>query len=384
MASNKKVWFLFLGALFLAFHYALIIYVNSSFLKQFMDERVIGYLYMAGSIVSVALFLNAGKILHYLGNLRSFGLFLLLELVSTVGIFFSTGPLLASLAFILHQAVISFVFYNLDIFLEREQLQEENTGNRRGAFLTFQNIAWICAPLLSGIIINQFGIEAVYIIASFLIIPPAIIIGQTFTRGLHKPQKVLDTKGIYTFLKDKGDLKRILLSNILLQFFYATMVIFLPILLTRDLGFDWQSTGIIFAIMLLPFLILEWPLGYIADRKLGEREILGFGFAVISVSTALIPLVSQVSILIWAGILFATRIGASAVEIGNETYFFRQVKERDAAIIGIFRTTRPLAYIIAPLFASIVLNFTGNRGLFAVLALLTLLGLFFIPKRDTK
>lgn len=384
MASSKRVWLIFVGGLFLSFHYALIIYVNSSFLNQFMDEKTISYLYIFGSILSVILFLNAGKILQRLGNLRSFLFFLTLELASTLLIFFAGGQALASLAFLLHQAVISFVFFNIDIFLEREQQEEDSTGNRRGAFLTFQNTAWICAPILSGFLVNKFGIGSVYMLASLLILPPAIIIAKTFGKGLHKPIKTTNLEEIYEFLKNKRDLKRILFSNILLQFFYAVMVIFMPIFLTESLGFDWQKVGIIFAIMLLPFLILEWPLGYIADHKLGEREILGFGFIVMAVSTMLIPFTWSTSLLVWAGILFVTRVGASSVEIGNEAYFFRQVKERDAGIIGIFRTTRPLAYIIAPLFASIILNLANVRSLFALLAIITLLGLLFIPKKDTR
>ncbi len=384
MASRKRVWFVYLGGLFLALHYALIIYVNSSFLKQFMQESAISALYVLGSAVSVGLFLNAGRILRHFGNLTTFFIFLILELISMVGIFSADSASSAAFFFIIHQAVISLIFYNLDIFLEREQEVEENTGNRRGAFLTFQNIAWISAPIISGFIANAFGLKNVYLLASILIIPPAIILGKIFYGRIHPPIRTTSLIEIYHFLRTKSDLKRILLSNILLQFFYATMVIFIPIFLIESLGFNWQQTGIIFTIMLLPFLILEWPLGYIADKKLGEKEILGFGFITMGFATLIVSITSSTAFSVWALLLFATRIGASAVEIGNEAYFFRQVKERDAGIIGLFRMTRPLAYVLSPIFAYIVLSFAGVRTLFFLLALLTLLGLIFIPKKDTR
>jgi hypothetical protein len=42
-----------------------------------------------------------------------------------------------------------------------------------------------------------------------------------------------------------------------------------------------------------------------------------------------------------------------------ESHFFRRVSERDANTISIFRMTRPLAALLAPVFASLIL-FSGG------------------------
>jgi lipopolysaccharide export LptBFGC system permease protein LptF len=86
----------------------------------------------------------------------------------------------------------------------------------------------------------------------------------------------------------------------------------------------------------------------------------------------------------WALVLFATRIGASIVEVSNESYFFKHVKENDTALISLIRIARPLSFIVAPLFALPVIYFTSYSSSFYFLAFFVLLGLFFIPKVDTR
>jgi predicted MFS family arabinose efflux permease len=162
------------------------------------------------------------------------------------------------------------------------------------------------------------------------------------------------------------------------------MVIYLPLLLSKEMGFGWPKIGVMFTIMLMPFLLLELPAGFLADKKIGEREILIAGFFIMFLATLAIPRLASAAFLTWAAVLFATRVGASLVEIGSETYFFKHVKEEDTGLISLFRMTRPLSFVVAPLFALPVIYFFSYSTSFYFLALFTLLGLFFIPKVDTK
>ena len=162
------------------------------------------------------------------------------------------------------------------------------------------------------------------------------------------------------------------------------MVIYLPLLLNKEMGFGWNKIGIIFIIMLLPFVVFELPAGFLADKKFGEKEILTLGFIIMFVSTLIIPTLASATVLVWAAVLFATRIGASFVEISSETYFFKHVKDEDTGIISLFRMVRPLSYVIAPLLALPIIFFFSYSASFYFLAFFVLLGLFFIPKIDTK
>ena len=172
----------------------------------------------------------------------------------------------------------------------------------------------------------------------------------------------------------------------LLQFFYSWMVIYTPIYLYTHIGFSWQEIGIIFSIMLLPFVLTEAPLGKLADRKWGEKEVMSVGFIVMALATGLIAFVETKNLALWAILLFITRIGAAMVEIMSETYFFKKVHSSKADVIGFFRTMRPFAYIISPILATVLFAFfLPIKYIFLVLAIIMFLGLYSsLELKDTK
>jgi len=170
-----------------------------------------------------------------------------------------------------------------------------------------------------------------------------------------------------------------------LSFFYAWMTIYTPIYLYRSMGFDWKIIGVIFTIMLTPFVLFELPLGKLADKKLGEKEILNCGIIIISISTMVLSFLTSHAFWIWGLVLFATRVGASAVEIASESYFFKHINAQDSEIISIFRIISPLAYSVAPLMASLALIIIDIRFLFLTLGIFMLLGLkYSLTLKDTR
>jgi len=126
------------------------------------------------------------------------------------------------------------------------------------------------------------------------------------------------------------------------------MVVYTPLYLTKYVGFSWAEIGVIFTIMLLPFVIFEIPVGRLADKKYGEKEFLTVGFIIMGIFTMAIGFVTVKNFWLWAAILFATRIGASFVEITCDTYFFKKVDQGKTDVIGFYRLTRPLSYVAAP------------------------------------
>jgi fucose permease len=162
------------------------------------------------------------------------------------------------------------------------------------------------------------------------------------------------------------------------------MVIYLPLLLHNKIGFEWREIGLILIIMILPFLIFEYPVGRMIDNKTGEKEFLFIGFIIMAAASFTIPFIGQKIFWLWAMLLFISRIGASLVEISAESYFFKKVNDRHSSIISLFRMTQPLAYIAAPLIAIPALLFTTIPNLFAILGIVCLAGLLFLPKIDTR
>ena len=177
------------------------------------------------------------------------------------------------------------------------------------------------------------------------------------------------------------------MANLLLQIFYCWMTIYTPIYLHTNLGLSWAAVGVIFGIMLLPFVFIELPAGRLADSRLGEKEILSSGFIIMALTTLAMFFVTGTSILIWALILFSTRIGAAMVEIMCDVYFFKKVDDRNANLISFYRMARPAAYIVGPLLALVVLSLPnfGLKELFLVLGFLMFFGLrFSLAIADTK
>ena len=91
------------------------------------------------------------------------------------------------------------------------------------------------------------------------------------------------------------------------------------------------------------------------------------------------------SIALWAGLLFLTRVGASAIESMKETYLFKKVTAGDVGVISLSRLTIPLAYIIGSLSSIITLRFLPISYLFLLISALFLLGLCFsLTLKDTR
>jgi MFS family permease len=202
------------------------------------------------------------------------------------------------------------------------------------------------------------------------------------------PDPNYDKKNMFKYVKEffqNKNLFRAFGLTFLLQFFYCSMVIYTPIYLSVHLGFSWKEIGIIFTIMLLPFLFVPVSLGKYADQ-IGERKILMHGFFILALSTLSLFLIKEHSIFIWTILLFITRIGASTVESMSDAYFFKHIRPENEEYVSIYRATSPVAYIIAPLLTFFIFSFVPSFNyIFLVLGTLMLSGIYLastIKKSD--
>ncbi len=379
---NKKRYFVYLANLFLGFHYYLILYINSNFLSKYLSDQKLNIIYTLGAIFSILFLFLLPRVLNIL-NAKFVVLFItFVEFVSILGlsIFNSTNPIV--IFFVIYQAIGMLILYCLDLFLESQIKDEKNTGFARALFLTALNVTILISLLVVSKVAGS-SLKIMYLLSAATLLPFSLIVFYKFDKHIHK-NKVFKLRDIIDFLRDDKDTLRILSINFILQLFYAVMVIYLPLLLIKTALFDWGTVGKILAIMVLPFLLFEIPLSKIFDKKIGEKEGLVFGIIFISVFTFVLSFLETNSFLTWTIILFCTRIGASFIEMGSESYFFKKVSDRHSGVISLFRATGPLAFIVSPVIAIPALYLTDYSGLFMILSFITLSGLFFIPKRDTR
>ncbi len=369
---------------FSALHASLPTYFNSSFLGSFVDERTVSLIYLIISLVTIVGFLSMHTILHKLGNLRTSLLLITVQIGVFYGLITATSINVIIPLFILAMSIVSLIALTVDIFLQKNT-DIGHTGSVRGIFMTVINTAWILGPLIGGMLIIENDYKGVYIGAFALLFPLLYLVYKNFNN--FKDSRYANFSALQTIsriIKDR-DISGIFIINIVLQTFYAWMTVYTPIYLHNTIGFDWKEISIMFTIMLIPFVIVDAPLGRLADKKWGEKEMLAIGFIIMGISTGALVFFGVKSFVTWAILLFLTRIGAAIAEVMIETYFFKKVDGKDPEVLSMFRITRPLSFFIAPVIATLGLVYTSERYLFVVLGVICLLTLFPIFKiKDTN
>lgn len=347
--SIHKVIAIFVATFFFALHLGITAYSNSSYISSFgLNETAVSLVYMAGSLLTILALISLPRLIERIGNIRSIH-YIILALLLLLALIPTTQQVLILIpTFIIYLALLSLVYFELDIFLEHFS-DDTNTGRLRGFFLTTISVAWGLSPFFAGYSIEHFGLQSVYSIA-FVAVLIMYVIVHTHFKGLHfKKAERQRLSVMVQKLRRNADLSSIFMMSSLQNFFYAIMVIYSPLHLNLHLGFSWGEIGIIFAVMHIPFILLEYPIGRLADTRLGEKEMMILGLIIAGSSSLAFLLFTEKELLTWIIILVSSRIGMSLVETTNESYFFKKIDAQDLSAISAQRLASPLAYIIAPL-----------------------------------
>jgi MFS family permease len=346
---------------------ALPTYINSSFLSKYASDQLVGLLYTGSSVLTLLFMVVMPRILTRFGNYATmFGVAVASTLL-TLALAFLDLPFAIYALFVVYAALTSVILFTMDVFIEAHS-SDSHTGSIRGIFLTIANFAFVISPFIAGTILTNGDYWKIFMLATITMASLLFLLLLNF-RDFKDP--TYDRIPFWNTLREifcscRRDVKLVYITSMALRFFYAWMVIYSPLYLHNTIGFTWNEIGIMFTVMLLPFILFEIPAGRIADKKWGEKELLAIGFIMTGVTTAFLSFINSTDIWVWTAALFATRIGASIVEIMSESYFFKKVDSTDTHIIGFFRNARPLAYIIAPMIASGVLFFLSLQYIFLV------------------
>jgi MFS family permease len=372
--QNKLLGAVYASNILLSFHYYLIVYITSSFLTTFFSASQISVLYIIGSALTLFILLNISKILEKIGNYKLIAYLIIAETIAIFGMAFAVTPAMIALYFIIYLIALPTISFGFDILLESTTADEGKTGEIRTTYLTLGNITLILSTLLVAWILTDGDYYKVYLISLLFIIPLYFVIKKNFR--YYKDGEALHIKikeTIQFYLKDK-DLLNVFSVHSILQIFYAYMVIYLPIYLSKYIGFSWSEIGLMFTIMLLPFVFLELPVGWLADKKWGEKEMMTVGLALMGIFTLIIAFISVQNFILWTAVLFMTRVGASMVEATSDSYFFKKVNKNDTDTIAFYRLGGPGSYIIAPIVATLSFQFLAYSHIFIILGALIIFG----------
>lgn len=371
--AAKHLRAIFLVGFILTMALSITSYVDSSFLGTFIDIKSVGLLFSAGSILAIALLSFLPRILPRIGVSGIFHLNSMIYLLGIMLMLHTNTTALFIIAFIFYIASGVSIYFSIDLLIEHYS-KKKSTGNIRGFYLTVYNFAFLVGPLLAGIILKNNSFELVYLIAGVFIVLMTLI----YIRDLenikfeYKSVRVSFWKNVKKLLKDKN-LSKTYFTSLMLSFFFSWMAIYTPIYLNKFIKFDWGQIGMLFALMHLPYVLLELPIGRWADKYKCEKELMSIGLVIIGISTALIAQINTNSFALWTIILMFTRVGASFVQVATESYFFKKVDEKDSSLIALYRDAAPTAYIIGPLLGTLALSFVSYRELFIILGAVMIL-----------
>ena len=382
--QSKLLNTIFLSNIFISFHYALVLYVNSTFLNNFLSVTQISSLYIIGSIVNTLLLLYSSKILEKIGLYKYASYCVMLELLSSLGLSVATTPFVAGLCFLIHLEAISLLLFNMDMYVEEASNDNSIVGSIRATYLTVSNITIVIAPSLVAILLYNNSYFLVYSVSCLFMVPLYYYMKKL--KNVKTPKiEHIDIKATIAEYIENKNLYNIFISSFLLQLFYAYMIIYVPLYLEKYMFFSWSEIGFMFTIMLIPFVLFEMPIGEMEDDKYGEKEFLTIGFVIMSLATVFISFVTMKNFWVWAALLFITRIGASFVEVSSESYFFKQVNPNKSNVISFFRITRPLSFIAGPILATLTLQFIPFQYIFIFIGFLMVLGTkYSLALVDTK
>lgn len=383
--TKTKLYSLYLGIFVLAVSEAIIAYVQSTYLNQYFNLEFVSFIFIFSYILTFLAINEYSNFIARFNNYQTAVAALLMKCLSLLIFIFSSNPGLIFFGFILFTVSFNLIFINFDIFLE-SFTSNTKTGSIRGKYFTIYNLGWIFSPFLSGKIIDLMGFNWLFSLDLLLTVLTVIILYYGF-KGItnHYISRHFEMKKTLNEILRRKNIKKIFYVSMILHFFYCIMVIYTPIYLNQYIGLNWEQIGLIFTFMLLPFVFLQYPAGYIADKYIGEKEILTAGLIIMSVSSVLIFALNVQSIWLWGIVLFFSRIGASLTEIMRETYFFKKVDVKDIELINALRSTNPLAYIIAPFIVGVLLYFAPLNYVFLMLGLVILTALYpTLTLKDTK
>jgi MFS family permease len=372
--DKRKIKLVGFISFFAGFTRAILFYVMSYYFRLASGTENVSLFYTVSYAIVLLVLLNMHKVVRKLGKSNVFYFSILAKIIAvTVLSVIKPSPL--AIAFLMAYIVFdSLEWVSIDIILESFS-QDKMSGRIRGVHLTVFNLGFLLGPFLSTRILEGFNFQGIFtciLILNCITFLMALVGLRSVNHRFDQKLKVIDVVKKVFRLKN---VMRIYYISFVLEFFFALMVIYAPLYLL-DMGISWSQIGVIFTIMLVPFVLLQYPAGILADKKIGEKEMIIVSLVLMTLSTVGVYFIHSLSVLVWGIALFATRIGAALVEILRDSYFYKKIDGHDVDLINFFRTSMPVAYILSTALSAFILLFFSLKIAFILVALVVLSALY--------
>lgn len=274
------------------------------------------------------------------------------------------------LFFVIYTFLFTLLQLNISLYIDHFS-NKKNLATNFGKNGVLGNIGWIVGPILGGLLAAQLSFIEVFLLSSLfaflaLIIfvfsePPEHLTHKNLHHHIHIRQNVVG------FFKNSF-LRKMYINSLGFNIMYGSM--FLAPLFFRELGADITLIGFFTGFIALPWIILELPIGKIADKKHNEKRMFTFGYMLLLV--ALIGFGLSKNYYLAFAFLFFTSVATSFIEQTIFPLFYRYVPEKAIPISSVFLTHYGFGLFIGTLLPTIALTIMG-LGTYYVL-----LGIFMI------
>ncbi len=372
--DRKKIRIIHWISFFIGFTQSVLIYVMSSYFKEISGQENLGGFYFVSYFFILVILLNLHKLMSSFGKSAVFCLLVLASIILSFGLILlpnSWWGIALMMAYIIASML---AWVSTDVILESFST-DAMSGRIRGVHLTFLNMGFLFGPFVSTRILEKFdfnGIFAFLVISNSLILITALLKLRSVSYKCLKKESIL---GLVKNVMKRKNVVRIYYIAFILEFFFSLLVIYTPIYLLNN-GMTWNQIGIIFTYMLIPFVIFQIPVGFLADKKMGEKELLILALAFMGISTFALYFISSFTVFVWAVALFATRVGAALVEILRDSYFYKRIDAGDVDTINFFRTALPMGNMAAAILSFVLLINLPLQFIFILVSLIVFTALY--------
>lgn len=384
--KNRLLITAYVLTIFYGLHAGIPLYATSTYLHLQFSSQMVSALYMLGSLGAL---ICSIKLTRYIRRLHTYEFAVsvaALEIFAIICFGLVSNPYLLAIIFVIHFILQILIYTCLNIFIESFSKQAE-TGSIRGLFLVILNMAILVSPVIGGTVLSHYTFTMLYFISGVTLIPFIFLLRHYFTHIKEPAYHTVDMIGaLRSALKNKN-LRGALAASLILESFYAVMIIYTPIYM-QSIG---VPLGIYMAVImpfaLLPLVLLPYELGYLADTKFGEKEILLIGLSLLAFTTFLFVVVTNPDPLVWICILVLSRIGAACVETMTFTYYFKKIGPQDASLTALFTNMRATANIVVGATGIIIGPLLSSRPqfMFIVLGAAILWSISYVlPIKDTR
>lgn len=384
--KNKLLLITYLMTVLYALHYAIPVYATSSYLHQYFGSQAVSGIYMLGSILALLCSVKIAKTVKKFHASRYAIGVALAEMITVIWFGYTENLFLLAALFIIHFALQTLLFVSLNIFMESFSLHT-NIGSIRGLFLAVFHVGILISPVIGGYILSVSSFSVLYLISALTLIPYLFLVSKYLSHVKEPAYHSINLLEALTKTLRNKNLRGAFVAKFMVEAFYAVMVIYSPLYLTT-LGVPLTAyLSFIIPVALVPLVLLPYELGLLADKKYGEKEMLLIGLLLLTVTSFICVILTTSNILVWALVLFISRIGASFVDTMTFTYYFKKIGPEDPSFTALFINTYSMATIVVGAIGVAVSSFLVERPqlMFIILGCAILWSVTLVlPMKDTR